>query len=642
MFANYLIGLRESLEASLVVTILIAYLVKVGRRDRLAPVAYGVALAIGVSVAFGALLTYTSTSILQSFQSQEIFGGTLSIVAVGFVTWMVFWMRRTARGMSGELGARLGTAIEVGAVAVVTTAFIAVAREGLETALFFWSAVQAAGTTTDPVIGFALGIATSVVLAWLLYRRSVTLNLARFFTWTGAALIVVAAGVLAYGVHDLQEGGVIGGIFNLAFDVSDQVPPGSWYGTLLKGTINFSPQTTVAQAIVWTTYMVIVMGAFALPALWARRARTSAIAGGVLLVALLAGCGSGSNGGRTAGAIAVKAGDRSCETSTTSVASGLRTLNVTNTGSQVTEVYVYGPGDRIVGEVENIGPSTSRDLTVNVPAGSYQVACKPGMTGDGIRQPLKATGRATTLPASAQLSAAVAGYWRFVAAETQTLIATTRPFVAAIKANDIPLARRRYALARVHYERIEPIAESFGALDAAIDARAGDVAAGTAWTGFHRLERDLWQRKDIRNDGPLADRLLADTRRLAATIKTTRITPDQLSNGARSLLDEVAKTKVTGEEERYSHIDLVDFRGNLDGAKYAYAELRPLVVARQPALARTLDTRFTALERQLTAHARGGTFVSYTSLSRSEVRGLSARVDAVAEPLSRVTAVVLG
>lgn len=262
MFANYLIGLREGLEASLVVTILIAYLVKVGRRDRLAPVAYGVALAIAISVAFGALLTYTSTSILQSFQSQEIFGGTLSIVAVGFVTWMVFWMRRAARGMSAELGGRLGTAIEVGAVAVVTTAFIAVAREGLETALFFWSAVQAAGTTTDPVIGFALGIATSIVLAWLLYRRSVSLNLARFFTWTGAGLIVVAAGVLAYGVHDLQEGGVFGGVFTYAFDVTDQIPPGSWYGTLLRGTINFTPQTTVLQAIVWCIYMFVVMGAF--------------------------------------------------------------------------------------------------------------------------------------------------------------------------------------------------------------------------------------------------------------------------------------------------------------------------------------------------------------------------------------------
>src|SRR6201991_680469 len=267
MLGNYLIGLREGLEASLVVTILIAYLVKVRRRDRLAPVAYGVALAVAVSVAFGALLTFTSTSVLQSFQSREIFGGTLSIVAVGFVTWMVFWMRRTARGMRAELSGRLEAAV---------------AREGLETALFFWSAVQAAGTTASPVAGFALGIATSVVLAWLLYRRSVSLNLARFFTWTGAGLIVVAAGVLAYGVHDLQEGGVIGGLSTLAFDVSAQIPPSSWYGTLLKGTINFTPQTTVAQAVVWSVYMVVVMGCFVAPGVIARVRRSAPTAATLL------------------------------------------------------------------------------------------------------------------------------------------------------------------------------------------------------------------------------------------------------------------------------------------------------------------------------------------------------------------------
>jgi high-affinity iron transporter len=262
VLANYLIGLREGLEAALVVSILVAYLVKVGRRDRLTAVSGGVVSAIAVSVAFGALLTYTSTSLLSDFRSQEIFGGSMSALAVVFVTWMVFWMRRTARGMRAELDGRLSSALQVGALAVALTAFLAVAREGLETALFFWSAVQAAGTTTDPVIGFALGILSAVVLAWLLYRRSVKLNLARFFTWTGAALIVIAAGVLAYAVHDLQEGGVLGGLNTLAFDVRDQVPPSSWYGQLLKGVLNFSPQTTVAQAVAWVAYIVPVMTVF--------------------------------------------------------------------------------------------------------------------------------------------------------------------------------------------------------------------------------------------------------------------------------------------------------------------------------------------------------------------------------------------
>jgi high-affinity iron transporter len=264
VLANYLIGLREGLEAALVVSILIAYLVKVGRRDRLPVVGIGVAAALAVSVAFGAVLTYTSTTLLSTFTSQEIFGGTMSAVAVCFVTWMIFWMRRTARGMRAELDGRLSAALELGGLAVAVTAFFAVAREGLETALFFWSAVQAAGSTTAPVSGFVLGLGTALLLAWLLYRRSVRLNLATFFTWTGAGLIVIAAGVLGYAVHDLQEGGVIGGLNTLAFDVSNQIPPGSWYGTLLKGILNFSPQTTLVQAVAWLTYLVTVMTFFLL------------------------------------------------------------------------------------------------------------------------------------------------------------------------------------------------------------------------------------------------------------------------------------------------------------------------------------------------------------------------------------------
>jgi high-affinity iron transporter len=262
VLANYLIGLREGLEASLVVSILVAYLVRVGRRDRLAVVGGGVGAAVALSVAFGAALIYTSTSLLQSGASQEAFGGTCSLIAVVLVTVMIFWMRKTARHLKADLDNRLGAALKVGGLAVALTAFAAVGREGLETALFFWSAVQAAGESTTPIIGFALGIVTAIVLAWALYRRSVRLNLARFFTWTGAALIVVAAGVLGYAVHDLQEGNVLGGLHDLAFDVTAQVPPDSWYGALLKGVFNFSPDTTWLQATAYVVYLAPVLAAF--------------------------------------------------------------------------------------------------------------------------------------------------------------------------------------------------------------------------------------------------------------------------------------------------------------------------------------------------------------------------------------------
>jgi len=263
VFANYLIGLREGLEAALVVSILVAYLVKSGRRDRLGPVWCGVGVALALSLAFGALLTFTSSQL--SFRAQEAFGGTLSIIAVGFVTWMVFWMRRTARSLSTELRGRMDAALAMGTGALVLTAFLAVGREGLETALFIWSAVQATGQNTQPVVGAALGLATAVVLGYLFYRGALTINLATFFRWTGAVLIVVAAGVLAYGVHDLQEAGILPGLNDLAFDVSGTVPPDSWYGTLLRGTVNFTPATTWLQAVAWVAYVVPVFVLFLRP-----------------------------------------------------------------------------------------------------------------------------------------------------------------------------------------------------------------------------------------------------------------------------------------------------------------------------------------------------------------------------------------
>ncbi|MFJ8624016.1 iron uptake transporter permease EfeU [Kitasatospora sp. NPDC093550] len=260
MFGNYLIGLREGLEASLVVCILIAYLVKTDRKDKLPPVWLGVGAAVVLSMAFGAVLQFGSSQL--TFEAQEALGGSLSIISVGLVTWMVFWMRRTARHLKTELHGKLDAALAMGTAALVVTSFLAVGREGLETALFIWSAVQATGDGWNPLIGAALGLLTSVVLGWLFYRGALKINLARFFTWTGAMLVVVAAGVLAYGVHDLQEAGWLPGLHSTAFDISSTIPKDSWYGTLLKGVFNFQPDPTVLQLVVWLLYLVPTLAFF--------------------------------------------------------------------------------------------------------------------------------------------------------------------------------------------------------------------------------------------------------------------------------------------------------------------------------------------------------------------------------------------
>jgi len=260
VLANYLIGLREGLEAALVVGILVAYVTKIGRKDVLARLWIGVGLAVLVALSLGAILTFGTYGL--SFAAQEAIGGSLSIIATGFVTWMVFWMLRTSQNLKGTLHSDIDKALIGAGWGLVLVAFLAVGREGIETALFIWAAVQATGETTLPIIGAALGIATAVVLGYLIYRGLVRINLAKFFAWSGGFLILVAAGVLSYGVHDLQEAGILPGLNNLAFDVSAIVPPDSWYGTLLKGTVNFSPATTWLEMIVWLAYFIPTMTLF--------------------------------------------------------------------------------------------------------------------------------------------------------------------------------------------------------------------------------------------------------------------------------------------------------------------------------------------------------------------------------------------
>ena len=264
LVSNALIGLREGLEAALVVVILAAFLVKTNRRYALRYVWAGVAAAIVLSVALGAVLTFGTSRL--SFEQQELIGGTASIVAVGCVTAMVFWMRTAARTISGELKGRLDKALDVGPWAVALVGFLGVGREGLETAIFFYATTEAAGQgEIQPMLGWIIGLGGAVLLGIAIYKGAVKINLGKFFRYTGILLIVVAAGILAYGIHDLQEAGVLPGLNNLAFDVSAAIPPDSWYGTLLKGIFNFSPNTTWLQAVAWVLYVGIVLTLFLRP-----------------------------------------------------------------------------------------------------------------------------------------------------------------------------------------------------------------------------------------------------------------------------------------------------------------------------------------------------------------------------------------
>jgi iron uptake system component EfeO len=365
--------------------------------------------------------------------------------------------------------------------------------------------------------------------------------------------------------------------------------------------------------------------------------------GAVALVGLgLAACGGkdGAKTGAADGKIAVSATDAECKVAKTEAAAGTVSFTITNNGSKINEFYVYAAGDRVMSEVENIGPGVTRELKVELPAGSYQTACKPGMSGKGIRAAFKVTGSSKPLTDDAKLAQATDSYSRYVRSQTEGLIEKTTEFVNAVKAGDADKARALYPIARTYWERIEPVAEIFGNLDPSIDGREDAVEPGQEFTGFHRIEKDLWETKDISKDGPIADKLLADVKLIVEKAYSEKLSPLQLSNGAKELLDEVATGKITGEEDRYSHTDLWDFAGNLEGSKNAVAALRPVLEERKPDLVKTLDDKFAGAEAALGKHAKGDGWKFHNELSAADLKALSDAINALGEPVSQVAAVV--
>jgi iron uptake system component EfeO len=360
------------------------------------------------------------------------------------------------------------------------------------------------------------------------------------------------------------------------------------------------------------------------------------------LAALVAACDAQPPSAAPGGPITVTASDTGCQVSATTAPAGNVTFQIANQGSKVTEFYLYAEGDRIMGEVENIAPGLTRRLIVEVATGgTYQTACRPGMAGTGIRGTFTVTGGAAKgTDANTQLADAARGYARYVAGQTTAFTDETTKFAAAIKDGDVAAAKAQYARSRIYYERIEPVAAKFGDLDPAVDVREADLRPGQQFTGFHRLEKDLWV-TGLQPDSPvIADRLVTDVTALGRKATALQLTALDLANGAKSLLDEVATGKITGEEEAFSHTDLSDFQANVDGSEGAIQALRPVLAERNPALVSDLDGRFADVRKLLDAQRTGDTFKLYTELSADQIKQFASAVDALSEPLSRVAEVV--
>jgi iron uptake system component EfeO len=358
----------------------------------------------------------------------------------------------------------------------------------------------------------------------------------------------------------------------------------------------------------------------------------------------LTGCTEKSDA-KDGDAIQVTAADSTCDTSAKSVPAGQVTLRIENKGSRATEVEILFPDDRIVSEKENIGPGTKYTLTAEVKAGSYEIACRPGMKGHGVRQKLTVTGGGKTAKRDPKLDKAVAAYREYAQEQADATLPKVETFVKAIKDGDLEAAKKAYAPSRIGWERTEPVAESFGDIDPKVDVRADGLEEGQKWTGWHRLEKALWEDKKIgKAEKSLADQLVTDLTDWQKRVGKAEITPTSMANGAKELLDEVATGKVTGEEERYSHTDLVDFKANVEGAQKSYELLKPVAEKNDSALTAELDKQFAALNKLLDKY-RPNTdsydFTSYDKVGKSDRKELSDAVNALAEPLSKLAAAVV-
>ncbi|MGW0371768.1 iron uptake transporter permease EfeU [Streptomyces coeruleorubidus] len=672
-FPSFLIGLREGLEAGLVVSVLVATLVRADAKSRLPQVWTGVLAAIALSMSFGAVLTFTAASL--STAVQEAFGGALSIVAVAFVTAMVFWMRRSARSLAGEIKEKVTEALTMGAGVLVLTSFLAVGREGLETALFLWTTARAANESAGPLTGAGIGLVLAAVLCWGLYRRVLSINLTRFFTATGAVLIVIAAGVLGYGLRDLQEGGVLPGGTAYAVDLSGSVDAGSWYSTLLQGVLNLTPTMTWLQVVAYAGYLGVVMTLFvrgvrgvpgvrggvpapsatpALPVQGTPPLPTPAPArprpawlipvAVVAVPAVLAGLVVVLARPEPAGGETVAVSAKDCGQGFTAPEPGRQTFQMRNTGDQTSEVYLIDPGTNAVyGEIEGLAPGTTRDLVATVAGGTYAWRCVPSdgkaVTSKAVRVG-GAAGAGAVVPVSEQdLAGPLRAYKAYVNRGLATLVTETRKLGDDISAGHLGAARADWLTAHRTYASLGAAYGTFEDFDQKINGRPDGLPGGVHdkdFTGFQRIEYGLWHGQPAGELKGLARQLTDDTAGLRKAFPRQDFDASDLPLRAHEILENTLQFELTGDTDQGSGTGLATADANLSGTRELLTVLRPLLTTRAPRLLPTVDADIARLQALLDAEHRDGRWTPVDRLGRTEKARIDGATGQLLEDLSPV------
>ncbi|MEU3936786.1 iron uptake transporter permease EfeU [Streptomyces sp. NPDC029044] len=699
-FPSFLIGLREGLEAGLIVSVLVATLVRAGARSRLPQVWTGVLAAIALSMSFGAVLTFTAASL--STSAQEAFGGALSVVAVAFVTAMVFWMRRSARHLAGEIKEKVTEALTMGAGVLVLTSFLAVGREGLETALFLWTTARAANESAGPLTGAGLGLVLAAALCWGLYRRVLRINLTRFFTATGVVLIVIAAGVLGYGLRDLQEGAVLPGGTAYAFDLSGSVDAGAWYSTLLQGVLNLTPAMTWLQVTGYVGYLALVMTLFvrgvreqsgAGASVGAGRRKGTGVDGAVAgakrvaassaaspvapstapppateppstlttaparrrpawlipvavvaVPALLAGLVVALAHPKPAAGETVAVSETDCGQGFTAPEPGRQDFLMHNTGNQTSEVYLIDPSSNAVyGEIEGLAPGTTRDLIATVAGGTYAWRCVPAdgkaVTSKAVRVGGAAGAHAVVPVSERDLAAPLTAYRAYVDRGLATLVTQTRKLSDDIRAGRLDTARTDWLTAHRTYASLGAAYGTFEDFDQKIDGRPDGLPGGVHdkdFTGFLRIEYGLWHGEPATGLRGVAQQLAEDSAGLRKAFPHQDFDPSDLPLRAHEILENTLQFELTGDTDQGSGTGLATADANLAGTRELLAVLKPLLTTRAPRLLPTVDADIARLQKLLDSARHGARWTPVDRLDRAAKARLDGATGQLLEDLSPV------
>ncbi|ADG79932.1 Iron permease FTR1 OS=Tsukamurella paurometabola (strain ATCC 8368 / DSM / CCUG 35730 / CIP 100753 / JCM 10117 / KCTC 9821 / NBRC 16120 / NCIMB 702349 /NCTC 13040) OX=521096 GN=Tpau_3348 PE=3 SV=1 [Tsukamurella paurometabola] len=625
---NFLIGLREGLEAGLIVSILLAAVKKSGGSR--VPVWLGALGAASLSVSFGAVLTFTTSEM--SATAREVVAGTLSVVAVILVTIMIFWMRRTAATLSKGLRGDVEAAMALGAGALVLTAFFAVAREGLETTLFLWTAARASGDAVGPAVGATLGLLVAFGLCVLLYRQAVRLDLGKFFGYTAVLLIVVAAGVLSYGLGDLQNAGVLPGRTWIAFDLTGTVNPDAWWVALLSGITNLAPKMTVLQVFAWLAYLVVVLWAFlrTTPAppdahrksrfeTWAESLagrQVWPVAAVIVVVPLLvAGLIIAVLPSKPAVAESVTVTAEDCAREFSGAGPGLQRISVTNKSGKSGEINLVDGGGAVVGEIETIGPATTADLSATLGNGTYQFVCYLAGQQPTRSAQFTVTGgtgeapRAVDRVTKADLEGVNAKYQDYVLEVLPAVEAALGRVRSALAAGDVDGAKRAWLDTMTAWERVGASYNSFGAAGTAVAGLPDGFAGGVRdpeFSGIRRIEYGLYRGETPAGVIAQVDKTSEGLQKIRADLRTDDIAGDPvtLTKRAQEILEDALRDHLTGVSDQGAHAGYAATAANVDATRAVLRIVEPLLVTRAPDLVPTARRELDEVTRALDAVKR--------------------------------------